>query len=173
MRIAETKQQLLDVLAKSRAKLETTIAKIPPDKMSQPGVNGDWAAKDVLAHLSAWEHYQIGWTEAALRGEKPEVPAPGLTFSAADLDRINRAIFEAHCHETADDVLREFRATHEQFIRQIESIPEADLTRPGFASFTGPKRALVAWYVGYALHDGWANRLLYDKLVRKPRKPKA
>ena len=172
MTLVNNKQELLSLLAKSRSRLEDMITKIPPGKLEQAGVNGVWAGKDVLTHISAWEEYQIGWMDAVLNGEKPDVPGPGLTFGEQDIDRFNRQIFEDHCRETTHQVLDRFHSIHERFIAQIEAMPEEILVRPGFASFTGPKRALTAWYTHFAFHDGWAAKILYYNLVRKPRKSK-
>lgn len=168
--IAVDKDTLLAALAKARARLEETIAKVPVETWDQPNTLGDWAAKDVPAHLAHWEALQIGWTAAALRGESPQVPGPGLTFAAADLDVLNRQIFAAHQAQPFAQILAYFRETHLAFIAQLEAMPPELFVQQGWASFTGPKRTLVQYYIHYTFHDGWANKLLHETYVRKPRK---
>jgi len=148
------------------------MAKIPADKWSQRGLIDEWAPKDVIAHLAHWEEMQISWTDAANRGEKPEVPGPGLTFGADDLAVLNRRIYEAHCDQTFEQILAYFRETHQRFIAQLEAMAAEVLVQKGYASFAHPKRALVQYYVNYAFHDNWAKQLLYKNVVRKPRTKK-
>jgi hypothetical protein len=47
----------------------------------QPGIVGEWSAKDVLAHLTEWEQMVLGWYHAGLAGETPALPAPGFKWS--------------------------------------------------------------------------------------------
>lgn len=39
-----------------------------------------WSVKDLLAHLDAWHELLLGWERVSSAGEKPEMPAPGLTW---------------------------------------------------------------------------------------------
>jgi len=50
----ETKAQLIVKLRESRLALEKAFAKVPLEAMGQPGVVGEWSAKDVLAHVARW-----------------------------------------------------------------------------------------------------------------------
>ncbi len=149
--------------------LEAVIAKVLPEQMQIPGACGEWSVKDILAHLDEWEQLHMGWMAAVERGETPEVPAPGVTWKREDIDRLNRKIYKAHCHEPVETVLASFRATHERFIAQAAAIPEVDLFTPGFAPFVG-KGTLARWYQEFALHDGWGRNHIYQAFIRKPRK---
>jgi hypothetical protein len=169
---ANTKQELIALLNRSRKRLEETIAKVPPEKWDQPGVNGAWAAKDVLAHVADWEEHHIAWLGAVIRGEKPKVPGPGYSWGAENIHRFNQAIYEAHCAQPFEQVLAYFRSMHAAFMAQLESLPAENVEQKGFAPFTGARRALTMWYAHFAFHDGWANKLIYTTCVRKPRKSK-
>lgn len=169
MPAVETKEQLLAKMRESRAALEKMIAKVPPEAMTQPGVCGEWSAKDVLAHVAHWQQLHLGWWAAVQRGETPEVPAPGLSWQAADVDKLNHQIYLAHCDQPLADVLHYLRETFDQFMAVVEATPEADLFQPGLVSFTG-KRTLARWYTEYAHHDGFGRNQIYNALVRKKRK---
>jgi hypothetical protein len=54
------------------------------------GVVGDWSVKDIVARLVDWEQRFIGWYDAGLRGEVPEVPAPGIVWD--ELDILNKEL---------------------------------------------------------------------------------
>ena len=56
----ETKEQLIAKLRESRGALEKVIAKVAPDAWTQPGVVGEWSAKDVLAHVAHWQALHLG-----------------------------------------------------------------------------------------------------------------
>ncbi len=162
----ETKAQLLAKLRESRAALEKVLGKVAPEAMTRPGVCEAWSAKDVLAHVAHWQELHLGWWAAVQRGETPDVPAPGLTFKPADMDRLNQQIYLAHCDQPLEEVLRYLRETYERFVAVVEATPEADLFRPGLVSFTG-KGTLARWYIEYAQHDGWGRNKIYNSLVRK------
>ena len=42
---------VLDALRGGRAAWETLLAQIGADRMMQPGVEGDWSVKDIIAHV--------------------------------------------------------------------------------------------------------------------------
>ncbi|NIR95411.1 MAG: ClbS/DfsB family four-helix bundle protein, partial [Gammaproteobacteria bacterium] len=45
----------------------------------------------------------IQWYQAGLRGEIPEIPAPGMTWR--DLPKLNRLIYEKYQHKPLAEVL--------------------------------------------------------------------
>lgn len=165
----ETKAQLIAKLNESRQALEKMIAKVPREAMTQPGVVEEWSAKDVLAHVAHWQELHLGWWAALQRGEKPEMPVPGLTFSREDVDKLNHQIYLAHRDQPLDEVLGYLRGTFQQFMAVVEATPEADLFRPGVAFFTG-KNTLARWYIDYAHHDGFGRNKIYNALVKKRKK---
>ncbi len=162
----ETKAQLVAKLNESRQVLEKMIARVPREMMDKPGVVGEWSAKDVLAHVAHWQELHLGWWAAVQRGEVPELPAPGLTFSPADVDKLNHQIFLAHRDQPLEEVLGYLRETFQQFMAVVEATPEVDLFHPGLVSFTG-KNTLARWYIDYAHHDGFGRNKIYNALVRK------
>lgn len=166
MPLIETKEQLLTKLRESRAALEKVIAKVPAEVMPQPGVCAEWSAKDVLAHVTHWQQLHLGWWAAVQRGETPEVPAPGFSWKAADVDKLNLPIYLAHRDQSQEEVLHYLHKTFDEFMAVIEATSEIDLFQPGLVSFTGT-RPLVRWYVDYAHHDGFARNQIYNALVRK------
>jgi len=170
MTIIKTKSQLIEAIHQNRGKLLRIVSRLNADQMEQPGVCGEWSAKDVLAHLFDWQERNIEWIHAAQRGVTPQVPGAGFTWKPADVDRLNRIIFESHRHQTVDEVMRQFHETYQRFMDQLEQFSEAELLMPGFMPFTGQKGTLLGWYKHYVYHDGWGRALIYNKLVRKPRR---
>jgi hypothetical protein len=166
MPTVQTKAQLIEKMIECRAGLEKVVSKVTPDAMDQPGVVGEWSAKDVLAHVAHWQELHMGWWAAAQAGETPEVPAPGITWK--ELDKLNQQIFLAHRDQASEDVLWYLRETFRRFMAVIEATAEEDLFKAGLVSFTG-NATLARWYMDYARHDGFGKNKIYQALVRKPR----
>ena len=76
-----SKTDLLAAIEKERSALETYLETLTLEQMTDPGIVGEWSVKDVLAHLIEWEQMVLGWHAAGLRGETPELPAPGFKWN--------------------------------------------------------------------------------------------
>ena len=48
------KSELLNWLQEEYQQWEALLDQIRPERMEQPGVNGDWSMKDIVAHLTGW-----------------------------------------------------------------------------------------------------------------------
>ena len=86
-----TKNQLLQAIEIERKALEELLSELSPAQMTQPGLVGEWSAKDVLAHLIEWEHMVLSWHSAGLKGKVPVTPAEG--FNWAQLPQLNQQIY--------------------------------------------------------------------------------
>ncbi len=76
-----SKRDLMVAIDQERGKLEAILVTLKPEQMVEPGVVGEWSVKDVLAHLVEWEQMALGWYRAGLRGETPDLPAPGYKWN--------------------------------------------------------------------------------------------
>ncbi len=64
------KSELLNWLQAEYQQWESLLDQIDPTHMDQPGVNGDWSMKDLVAHLYyGWQPRLIARIQAAQRGE--------------------------------------------------------------------------------------------------------
>ena len=50
-----TKTRLLDRLRTERAQWEALLTDIDEARMTQPGVEGEWSVKDIVAHVTFYE----------------------------------------------------------------------------------------------------------------------
>ena len=154
-----SKAELLEEIQGERAKLEATLAGLNKTQMTQPGVTeAGWAVRDVLAHLVDWEQRGLEWYAAGLRGEKPELPAPGMKWS--ELPRLNQQIFEKSRRRALQKVLDEFQASYQRVLSVVQAMPAEDLEVPGRFAWTGK------WTVGQFMaansgsHYRWARDLI-------------
>ena len=87
-----TKSELLNGLQEKHRQWEALLDQIDPTHMEQPGVNGDWSMKDLVAHLTTWNRWTATRLQAARRGE-PE-PLPRSVREVLDeTHQVNQQIF--------------------------------------------------------------------------------
>jgi hypothetical protein len=90
--------------------------------MEEPGVDGDWTVKDVIAHITWHEKEML----ELLRSRR----LAGSQLWTLPLHERNNAIFEENRHRLLDDVLQESRQVYPQLLSEIEHLEDADLTDP-------------------------------------------
>ena len=117
------KAELLNWLQEEYQQWQAFLDEIGLERMEQPGVNGDWSMKDLVAHLYyGWQPRLIARIQAAQRGE-PEPPPPWPTHLQTD-DEINAWIYEANRERSVREVLDESGQLFQQLFAVIESLPE-------------------------------------------------
>ena len=81
------KSELIDWLQNEYRMWEELLDRIGPVRMEQPGVNGDWSMKDIVAHLTGWNRWLITRLQAAQRGESEPPPLwPGQLQSDDEIN---------------------------------------------------------------------------------------
>ncbi|MFI5272701.1 MAG: ClbS/DfsB family four-helix bundle protein [Ktedonobacterales bacterium] len=123
-----SKAQLLDDLRDEQARWEALLQDIGEDHMTQPGVAGEWAIKDIAAHLTGWRRRTVGRFRAALRHEP--APPPLWPPHLRTDDEINAWIYAANRDRPLADVLRESRDVFQQLVETLDAFPAADLLDP-------------------------------------------
>ena len=116
------KIELLDWLQEEYRRWELLLDEIGPTRMDQPGVNGDWSMKDIVAHLTGWNRWLVVRLEGAGRGE-PEPPPPWPAQIQAE-DEINACIYESNRGRSVREVLDETYQVHRQLLAVIEALPD-------------------------------------------------
>src|SRR5687768_9589827 len=116
------KSELLNWLQEKYQKWEAFLDQIGSTRMDQPGVNGDWSMKDVVAHLTDWNRWLVARLQAAGRGE-PE-PAPPWPAHLQTDDEINAWIYEANRGRSVREVLDATHQVFQQLLAVVEGFPE-------------------------------------------------
>jgi hypothetical protein len=152
------KVELLKAIDIERAALDKTLGLLTTRQMSQLGVTrGGWSVKDILAHLAEWQQMGLNWYAAGLRGEKPELPAPGFTWR--ELPRLNQIIYQKHRRRSLRAVLHDFRSCHDKTVATIKTLSDSDLTTPRRFAWTGPTWTLSDYFrANTAAHYLWAQK---------------
>jgi len=150
------KNGILQSIQTERRRLESNLASLSNEEMTEPGVIGDWSVKDILAHLVDWEQRFLGWYQAGLHGEVPETPAPGLTWN--DLDKLNQMIFDKHKDQPINEVKADFQTSYQQILQTVREIPEEEIFPVGRFAWT-EKSNLAAYILANTAnhyHYRWA-----------------
>ena len=116
------KSELLDWLQEVHQKWEALLDQIGPERMDQPGVNGDWSMKDMVAHLTGWNRWLLARLQAAQRSEVE--PPPSWPAHLQTDDEINAWIYETNRGRSPREVLDETHQVYQQLLAAIEALPD-------------------------------------------------
>lgn len=136
-----TKIQLLDAVRHERELLDTVLARLTPEQFTQPGVEGDWTVKDVLAHIAYWEGVMVSWLETALAGQTPDRPAHGFTWEM--IHELNAANYSAHKDLPLAEVRSKYERSYAVALAALAAAPEAALLTPGYFAWAAGRPFLV------------------------------
>lgn len=59
---------LLEELRSARDSLLVALDAVPPDRLSRPGVIGEWSPQELIAHVGYWAGHAVELIQAAERG---------------------------------------------------------------------------------------------------------
>ena len=116
------KSELLHWLQEENRQWEALLDQIGPARMDQPGVNGDWSMKDIVAHLTGWNRWLVARLQAAGHSE-PEPPPPWPAQLQTEVE-INAWIYESNRGRPAREVLDESQQVFQQLLAVIEDLPD-------------------------------------------------
>jgi hypothetical protein len=122
-----SKAQLLDELRGERAQWEALLAEIGEERMTQPGVAGEWSFKELVSHLTGWRRRTAGRFQAA---QRREIPPPSWPAELTTDDEINAWFVDADRERSVADVLADDRAIFEQLYDALSAFTEDELRDP-------------------------------------------
>jgi len=157
-----TKNEVIEAAQTERAALEKLLTTLTPDQMTQPNVIGEWAIKDVLAHLIEWEGMVMNWYQTGLKGKIPVVPSE--EYNWGQLPQLNHAIYLKHRDRSLAEIQKEFKSSNKKIMKMIEGIPEKELFTRG--QYTWTRNNLLAAYFVSATssHYRWARTEIRKKV---------
>ncbi|MDH5508192.1 MAG: ClbS/DfsB family four-helix bundle protein [Anaerolineae bacterium] len=118
------KIKILEKTASYYDELDSLLAKLKPEQITQKPVAGVWTLREVLINLSYWQQRLIGWLDADERGE--EIVLPDL--SEEGIDMLNAVGVQEKATWGIEAVLEDFKATHNKVLTVIGMLNEDDLT---------------------------------------------
>ncbi|MHA1907257.1 MAG: DinB family protein [Candidatus Thorarchaeota archaeon] len=154
----ETKSEMIAILQSEREELDDALNSLTPDQMKTELIQGEWTAKDIVAHITTWEHHGIGWIRSLAKGEKPLMPVPDTPMGEV---RENMKVLNAEYTKNNQAlplqlVLDESRQAYEALLEEIENLTEEDLEKTfeyNWADEPVTGRRYIAWrYWHYQSH---------------------
>jgi hypothetical protein len=121
-----TGAHLATILRDERAAWDALLARVRPERMDIPGVEGTWTVKDLVAHLT--------WYEQAVVEGAQQVLTTG-TFArrrpeGVGLDDLNVQIADESRTRSVDAILAEARDVFHQMVTLVEASPQKILNDP-------------------------------------------
>jgi hypothetical protein len=121
------KARILNEMRINYAALEEILAPLDKTQCTTEGVIPDWSIKDILAHIASWHHRLLTCLDAAIRNEEPTISGPD---NVEEMDALNAQFYQENKSRPLDEVLNDFRTTHQQITDRIQAIHEKDLISP-------------------------------------------
>ncbi len=111
------KRELIDNIHAERERLNAVLARVPADRMSEPGVAGEWSVKDLLAHLAVWQSRAVTLLFQAERGIKLQLPQS----NSSDWADVNAFDYDEQKDRPLDRVMADYAGVHSQLIKRLEA----------------------------------------------------
>lgn len=158
-----TKDEIMGRIAESAAAFDALVERIPPERMNDPGADGDWTPRDVIAHIAADHRWFVAQLDAA-RGDappsaldcfgkrQPEPPGPGIDLSTQD--GRNAWQYERNKELSAAEAQERLATYRTLLIHRLAQIDDADLDTP----YTIADAGLTGW-VRPAREGEWSSPL--------------
>lgn len=138
-----TTQELISTMREGRQHWDNLLNDIGFDHMTQPGANGTWSVKDVIAHITGWDQWTTARIKAKLTGALPSDidtyghEMPDEVKHAKDFDTINAWFVQTREHMTPQQTVQESDYAFGTLLATIKVLPDSDLTDPADKTFIG------------------------------------
>jgi hypothetical protein len=117
-----TRTKFLETLKAARSEWEALLARVPKDRMTEPGADG-WSVKDIIAH--------VAWHEREMLEVTKERALVGSDLWNKPLEERNATIYQENRHRPLAEVLTEAEAMYRQLEPRLEALTDEDLTDAG------------------------------------------
>ena len=128
-----TTAQLLEVMRTARSNWEALLAEVGEARLTEPGVEGDWSLKDIIAHITYFETWAADNVMAFRRGE----PRPQSEYKGLEIDEENARLYELLRAKPLTQVLQESRISFQRSIDAVQGLRDEDLYDPEFTRASG------------------------------------
>jgi uncharacterized damage-inducible protein DinB len=117
-----TKAKLLDEIQTSRAEWDALLSQIDKSMMTEPGVEGAWSLKDIIAH--------VGWGEREVADTMYSRVLGGSDLWNLRQNERNAAVFEMYKDQPLDQVIEEEQQAYQRLVDGIKSLSDEEVTDP-------------------------------------------
>jgi uncharacterized damage-inducible protein DinB len=118
------RRELMARLAAERAGLMEGLLGLDERALREPRSLGEWSVQDVLAHIAAWERWEMRSMGSMVAGETPDLAAAG------DFDGANAAFIAPWRDRALDEVVSEVCSARAEWVAWLEGLPDKEFSRP-------------------------------------------
>lgn len=124
----KTKAELLVDIDQSWVMLNAELGRLTTEQMTSIRDRQGWSVKDHLIHMAAWERSVVFFLQGKPRHEGLGVKQ--VLYLEGDDDAINDAIYRQRRNLPLVQAFAQFRQTHEQLVKLVQSLSDSDLQKP-------------------------------------------
>ncbi len=117
------KAGFIDQVRQARLRWEALLAQLNEARMLQPGVDGDWSVKDIIAHITWHEREMVQVLQART--------LVGSDLWDLPLDQRNRAIYEMNSDLSLEEAQVQAAEVYRLLLQELEGLSEDELNNPG------------------------------------------
>jgi uncharacterized protein (TIGR03083 family) len=117
------KTTFLEQLRSARAEWEALLDEVGEERMAEPGANGEWSVKDVVAHVL--------WGEREMVGVCQQHALVGSDLWEMTDDERNPIMVSWYRDHSVQAVLAEEKQVYAQLLAEVQKLSEDDLNNPG------------------------------------------
>ncbi len=114
---------LLARLAAERAELLEQLIGLDETALSEVPFLDGWTVKDLLAHIAAWDRWELQEMERMAGGEHPDLT------TVRDMDSYNAAVVAAWGERALTEVLAELQEARAAWVDWLRALPEEEFSR--------------------------------------------
>lgn len=155
---ARTKKELIDFGEKEYKNLMNLVDNLSESQKTTNYIFENRTAKDIIAHLACWHNLFLNWYKVGMKGEKPEIPAPGYTFK--DTPKLNEDLYQQYKNKTWEEVYNEFNKTYKEIMDIIKNHSEQELEGKKKYKWTGTTNLASYLASTTSSHYVWAISLI-------------
>ncbi len=151
---AQNKAQLLEFGKTELDRLISLINQLSDNQRDKEFVFDNRTAKDIVAHVYAWQLLEVDWYEVGMHGGKPQIPAPGYTFK--DAPTLNEKLYQEYKLMKWDELIKKLKNAHNKLITIINSHTDNELSTKKRYAWTGSTSMTCYFASALSSHYVWA-----------------
>jgi hypothetical protein len=163
--LPKDKADLLGRIQNEWEALDRLVSRLSEDQLNVRD-SGGWSTKDNLAHLASWEQFMI-LCYLQKRPAYQSIQIDEKTFKKLDENGINEILFRRNKDQSAAEVLKLFRDSHQQVLAYLEKIPFEELMK-ALDKDDPEAKPVILWVIGdtydhYSEHQANIRKLIQQK----------
>ena len=127
--MASERDEVLSNLTAARSELLAAVNGLSDEQLSRQGCVGEWAAKDVLSHVSSWDEVCARDFRRIARGGAPGFAA----FKEERVDEYNGVLMALRLHFPAAQARRELEEARAEVLAALSALPDTHFAKGQFA----------------------------------------